>query len=334
MNEDGSIATLRLHDVLVDLVTTHRQMGMMSDGAGSSATSPVELVVMFDGFPVERLSICHFCVANASLRPQLSSHSEQLLRVVSCAKVSETNAQLTKAVEHNHFAADFNAVVSKSGFSLLDGEFVHASMLVAADKKGVEAFRGCGPCSPWCTCGDLLRLRLPWKTSFPPVSWDEDTQGAAHLLKKVCKHPFPSIPVLVEAAHLPLPGEELPRRCRFCKSTPYASVEEYTADWEAWNELRSDLFKPGKAKFAKLRLEHSSTHAQQYKFELPPLLVGMGDVVPELLHAGDLNVDKQVHKQALRRQLDKYEADKLSTFYRGMGVAINLVRKDGACPDK
>eukprot|EP00965_Chrysotila_dentata_P261744 6214357-Pleurochrysis_carterae.AAC.11 len=61
---------------------------------------------MYDGFPVERISICHICASNASLRDDLALHSEQLLRVVSCAKISETNAQLTRAANHNHLASD------------------------------------------------------------------------------------------------------------------------------------------------------------------------------------------------------------------------------------
>eukprot|EP00965_Chrysotila_dentata_P001833 60636-Pleurochrysis_carterae.AAC.1 len=138
MNSDGTIASLRLRDVIADLIVSHRQHNLMLDDAGSTPDKPVELTIMFDGFPVERISICHFCVANASLRPELSSQSEQLLRVVSCARISETNRQLRRALELNSFDADFNACVSKGGISLPDGSFVHTKMLVTADKKGVE----------------------------------------------------------------------------------------------------------------------------------------------------------------------------------------------------
>eukprot|EP00965_Chrysotila_dentata_P037266 1240144-Pleurochrysis_carterae.AAC.1 len=72
---------------------------------------------MFDGFPVERISICHFCLANASLSPNLSSQSKQLLRVVSCARISETNRQLRKALNLNSFAADFNQSVHDGGIA-------------------------------------------------------------------------------------------------------------------------------------------------------------------------------------------------------------------------
>eukprot|EP00965_Chrysotila_dentata_P047061 1562374-Pleurochrysis_carterae.AAC.2 len=41
----------------------------------------------------------------------------------------------------------------------------------------------------------------------------------------------------------------------------------------------------------------------------------MGSVVPELLHAGELNVDKQLHKQPLRWHFDDFTAEKVSSFY-------------------
>eukprot|EP00965_Chrysotila_dentata_P109012 3601304-Pleurochrysis_carterae.AAC.1 len=102
MNEDGTIATLRLRDVMRDLFITHRERGLMPAGIGDSAAKPILLPVMFDGFPVEHISITHLnCVANASLRAEISSQSEQLLRVVSCARISETNTQLRKALQQN-----------------------------------------------------------------------------------------------------------------------------------------------------------------------------------------------------------------------------------------
>eukprot|EP00965_Chrysotila_dentata_P036271 1207913-Pleurochrysis_carterae.AAC.1 len=73
---------MRLRDVVKDMVQTHGEMLMTAEGAGTAEDKPIELVVMFDGFPVERISICHFCVSNASLCPDLSSQSKQLLRVV------------------------------------------------------------------------------------------------------------------------------------------------------------------------------------------------------------------------------------------------------------
>ena len=48
---------------------------------------------------------------NASLKPDLCTQSESLLRVLTIARISESNAQLWRAVEHHHFRDDFNSYV-------------------------------------------------------------------------------------------------------------------------------------------------------------------------------------------------------------------------------
>eukprot|EP00965_Chrysotila_dentata_P191152 6174340-Pleurochrysis_carterae.AAC.3 len=93
---------------------------------------------------------------------------------------------------------------------------------ICADKKGVEALRGCTACCPWFTCDDTLRLTYPWLVARPPSSWAE----AAALLSRSYKHPFPSIPLIHKAAHEPLQGQQLPQTYRFCHKLPFASVEE------------------------------------------------------------------------------------------------------------
>eukprot|EP00965_Chrysotila_dentata_P128873 4260999-Pleurochrysis_carterae.AAC.1 len=141
MNDDSTVATLRLRDVLRDLFTTHRAHGLMPVNTGESDRRPMLLPVMFEGFSVKHILITHFCVANARLRPEISSQSEQLLRIIACARISETNMQLRKALQQNHFTEDFNSALSMKGFAIEDGTRVLAEMLVTADKKGVEAHR-------------------------------------------------------------------------------------------------------------------------------------------------------------------------------------------------
>ena len=67
MNGDGTISSLRLKDVAPDMIAKHRSLGMMSPDTGTPGHLPVQLVLMFDGFPVNDLSIVHYCIANASL---------------------------------------------------------------------------------------------------------------------------------------------------------------------------------------------------------------------------------------------------------------------------
>ena len=165
LNEDGTFAALRLLHVVVDMLSTQRRLRMLADGAGDSAEHPAEVVFMFDGFPVERISIEHFCVATASLRPELSSQSEQLLRVVNCSRIKENNPQMHRVAEHNRLGADFNELVRSRGAQVptdVDGEenFMHIEMLVAADKKGVG--RGSSGLQTVLCLVHMLRLATPY----------------------------------------------------------------------------------------------------------------------------------------------------------------------------
>eukprot|EP00965_Chrysotila_dentata_P218387 6190552-Pleurochrysis_carterae.AAC.8 len=184
---------------------------------------------MFNAFPAEHNFTTHFGVAKASLQNHFSTQSEQLLRCISCARASESNLQLRLAFSHAGVDFDINTPFSTKIIDLPDNQRVHLEILVAADKKAVKAYRGCDQCSAWCTCPDTPRLALPWPAAAPPLSWDGPL-GAAALLNKICKHPFPSIPLMYELAHIALPNEQLPRRCQVCnKRAPFASVAEYEA---------------------------------------------------------------------------------------------------------
>ena len=225
MNPDGTISSLRLIDVVPDMLQKHRALGMMDAEIGVTG-GKVKLVLMFDGFPVDDVSIVHFCVFNASLKPELCTQSESLLRVLTVARISENNAQLWRAAEHHHLGEDFNGYARDGKCALPPPDspppqvpaaepaavqHLEIDMFLAADKKGVEVFRGCAPCCPWCTCSDSLRLKLPWPLDRPPVVWrPSDWRGtgpcpehaaAEPLLRKICKHPLPSLPLIYEWAH-------------------------------------------------------------------------------------------------------------------------------------
>eukprot|EP00965_Chrysotila_dentata_P030274 1007192-Pleurochrysis_carterae.AAC.4 len=59
---------------------------------------------------------------------------------------------------------------------------------------------------------------------LPPAMFWDGPAGAAALLDKVCKHPFPSIPLMYELAHVAMPNEQRPRCCRSCKQRPFVTV--------------------------------------------------------------------------------------------------------------
>eukprot|EP00965_Chrysotila_dentata_P161949 5348578-Pleurochrysis_carterae.AAC.1 len=154
---------------------------------------------------------------------------------------------------------------------------------ICADNKGVEALRGCTACCPWCRCDDTLRLTCPWPVDQPPLTWPH----AAAMLSQQCRHPFPSVPLIHEAAHEPLPGELLPQKCHFCRALPFKDVAELEAERACWRELAADRSREGLREFAKERSNHCKSHMSQHKFQVPNFLVGMEMVVPEIMHVGD-----------------------------------------------
>eukprot|EP00965_Chrysotila_dentata_P017549 583188-Pleurochrysis_carterae.AAC.1 len=72
--------------------------------------------------------------------------------------------------------------------------------------------------SSWNSCSRWLLLPLRANLLEPPRRRVPAPVPALapDARQIVCKHPFPSIPVMYELAHLALPSEQLPRRCRVC----------------------------------------------------------------------------------------------------------------------
>ena len=115
-----------------------------------------------------------------------------------------------------------------------------------------------------------------------------------------------------------------------CKRRPFSTVAAYDAAQQTWAERRSDASRQGKSAFSNARSKHAKTHFSQYLFEVPPFFLGMNKVVAEILHVGDLNIGKQMHKQGTRRHCDPFMLEKISNFFGGMGVDIKMkTKKDG-----
>eukprot|EP00965_Chrysotila_dentata_P072266 2388147-Pleurochrysis_carterae.AAC.1 len=47
---------------------------------------------------------------------------------------------------------------------------MYVGRFLSADKKGVEANRGCGPCAVWCAFGRHQQHALPWGANDVPPS--------------------------------------------------------------------------------------------------------------------------------------------------------------------
>eukprot|EP00965_Chrysotila_dentata_P205338 6182893-Pleurochrysis_carterae.AAC.2 len=67
MNNDGTVVSRQILEVLPDMLLMHKNLNTMQPDAGSTSEKVIHVVVLFDAFPVENISATHCCVANTSL---------------------------------------------------------------------------------------------------------------------------------------------------------------------------------------------------------------------------------------------------------------------------
>lgn len=302
----------------------------------------------FDGFPVESLSVEHACIFSASLTN--FSQSEEFLRIITAATI-KSNAEVNRMHTNRRTDRDFNAVSCRDCFEV-DGEDVHAKLLITADKKALEVFIGRSPGCLWCDCPVGQRLKAAWKLSDrEPTTWSD----ASARLHKVCAHPFPTIFKVYALAHLALPHEKLPRYCPVCKKKPYETEEEYEADLAAYAAARADTTKQGKSRFRAARslfaglrpgtlcllpcclpllttsiplhLHVPGAHQRQYKHEAPNLIINTERIIPEIMHLDNLNVAKQCWTKGIMPLMSDFMREVTTTFFKNMNVKLDVKSK-------
>ena len=234
-DETGTIAIRPFLTLAIELYRHDRASASISDLVGRSADCPLVLTLMLDGFPLEKQSIEHLCLSNASLSDGVALHSEAALRCGVIAGMKETNESFERLFEAPGVGADLNAIASGSVCLPCDEgdttDTLHTVLNVGADRKAIENMRGCGPCSPWCRdCGRAVQHLLPWtRGAHPPATMQEYRLRKRNLVQVVgkdgkrkwigCSTSFFTNPELREAGHVAQKGEALPRFCRSGQSS-------------------------------------------------------------------------------------------------------------------
>ena len=91
---------------------------------------------MLDGFPIDNLSLVHFVLFDASLKPEVMTMSELLVWAQMIAAISETNGQIHEALEVMDTKKEGNTLLRDKGFTRADGKKEHIDFWLALDKKG------------------------------------------------------------------------------------------------------------------------------------------------------------------------------------------------------
>ena len=303
------------------------------------------LTLMLDGFPLDKQSIEHFCLANSSLHDAVALHSEAALRCGVVAGMKETNSSFAETFEKRGVGDDLNAIASGTIALPCDddsspAETLHTRLRIGADRKELENLRGSGPCSPWCKrCGREVQHKLPWaRGAHPPATMTEYRLRKSKLVQVTrtdgtrewvgCSSTFLTNPEIREAGHVPQQGEELPRFCRWCQQVPYASVPAMLAAKARLLKLKASPNKKDRALHDKERSAHAATHSHQHEFSFLWLNVDMGDVVPEWMHVLDLNLAYLFFKHVILKYCDSFTREWVAHFHTGVGATLDTRKKD------
>ena len=178
---------MRYFDVVEEMIWEHLQAEMIDPSLGLSPERPIKVCCMMDGFPVDTISLTQWCVALASLKPDLCDQSEALLRCFAITGLSESNAKFHRTLSENHLGDDLTQIVTTS--KIFSDRLLtrYVDQYYAADKKANDAGRGCAPGCAHCMCPLDNRLKLPWSLDRPPDTWD-DADAAC---EAICVHRNP-----------------------------------------------------------------------------------------------------------------------------------------------
>ena len=330
LDTSGNLASRSFRAVVEELVIEDYRSGALPADVGRTIGGlRLQLNILMDGFPLDKQSIEHLCIANCSMPDSYAMHSEAMLKCVTVGRMSESNAGLKKMFDHNSLGDEANALI-RDGFieyAAEDGECkrCYLEVTATADRKAVEANAGTGPCSVWCRCPKDLQHKMPWaRAAHPPQTL---TEYRTFKRKLGCK----GLLVWddsVELAHGIFPGEELPRSCRACKKVPYATVAEYKAAKARVLRLKTSSVKKEVALYKRERATYASLHWFQHEFCQPELRLGMRSWIPEMMHVLELNLGYLVWKHCTLKHCDSFAREMIAVFLTNLGAALDTRKKE------
>ena len=268
VSEDGKVASHSFQQKVVEMHEHHKANLMLAEGCGASEGNRHAIVYAFDAFPVKGISVEHAVIFSASLLNE--SQSEALCKIIFAALTKENNEGINRMHSNRKLDVEFNRMLARGWVFGSDGTTkIWVKIIIACDKKAVENFVGCAPGCAWCECSKDQRLATAWAVDKCPRTWEE----AAALLSKTCTRPFPTAFDTFSAAHLALPWEKVPRKCRYCNAVPHRNETEYKAELKCYADRRADTSKEGAAAFLRERSTHAgSVHLLHRRIRLPSAL--------------------------------------------------------------
>ena len=339
-DEDGMLVRANFFIALNNML--RRDVDQMPPLSSFTKEWPMRLCFQFDGTGLWGYSLCHAALKNGSYDHRTSQHSERLLETLFVAHGGDGHAGMLEnlgdcppphgATPDPECLAVQASKLIEAGQYTFNGVTFPLELLVAADLKGVESFRGCGHCSPWCCCDDDQKHLVPFGGDLQKIDACDYAAAAAEA-KRICKYPV-SNKMAAAMGHTVITDQALPPPCpsRLCEShgkPPFPSLGAWKASDVAWAKIAKDAKAlPQKAAAAKTRTAYCHLHLRQKrgdKFLLP--LESMAYVPVELLHFLYLNTPKMLFKWLIKRHLSFKSRQKAMEYFSAYGCAVDLKTK-------
>ena len=303
---------------------------------------PMRICIQFDGTGLWKWALCHGAIKNGSYTDRVSQHSERLLETLFVAHAGDGHASMLEIMGDwappPHVPFDPTCLAAQIAQLIEAGEYTFngvtfpCEVTFACDHKGVESFRGCGHCSPWCCCSHDQKHTVPFDGDLRKIE-AADYDAIVAEGKRVCKYPV-SNTLASSMGHTIGKGQTLPPPCqsRMCADhgrAPYASNAQWTAANAAIAKVTAAAKTPAeKRAVASTRTEYASRHLHQKRGEKFLAPVSSMALVPvELLHHLYLNDPKMLFKWLIKRHLSFASRMAASEYFSDLGCGIDLKTK-------
>ena len=340
-DEEGRVVRANFNEAFDRML--RRDVARMPPLSSFSKERPMRVVLQFDGTGLWKWALCHGALKNGSYLQRVSQHSERLLETLFVAHGGDGHRSMLEIL--GEWAPDKGAKVDPAciaacaqklidaGEYTFEGTTFPCELLVSADLKGVESFRGCGHCSPWCCCGDDEKHAVPFDGSLAKIE-AADFAAATAEAKRLCKYPVSST-LASSMGHVAGAGQRLPppcpsKLCPYHGKAPYASNAQWEAADKAWAKEGKDAKTPAeKNALSRKRTDITRRHLHQKRGEKFLLgLKSMAYVPCELLHLLLLNLPKVGFKWLIRRHLTAASRQAAMEYFSSIGCGIDLKTKE------
>ena len=314
--ENGRLAFTSFIEVCQKLVAQDCGLQGMPSLPFFAAGNKLPIVIQFDGTGFGSQQINTIALNNPA-----TSQSAQMLRIFGLGNCSDDRDGTTRLLGENRTI--INKMMREDACVTCDDVDVKFSIFVTLDVAALRHTEHLAN-SGWCGCSRDFALR---QTPAKPNNVAEMYKLLEQCHEPTCEERF-------LWAHMPQPGEALPRPCTAPGCTfghNRATVgADHTAMLAEEEALTKDSTKKGKAAFSRWRMAHAHEHynVQPGKYGEPMLHHDFCNVILDALHLVELNMPKIPWKHNILNNASDDARQALSDMLKEWRHPLDCRRKD------